>query len=203
MGSQPSQQPQVSRSASRRRQRSTRITVAVSLLVAAAVLVAGAVVVNTGWLSSLAAVLAVVAGAAATKITHSELLLSRKEAARDRAAQAKEYAELTRQRADENATFAATMRKKIVDREEAISALEEALSAAQKHVLEQTRKLNAEARRAEVAERTGAETARALGVSEDRAAEAIMRVAEMEAELDVLRAELVEWKAGRGQARTA
>ena len=50
-----------------------------------AVLVAGAVVSGSTLLITAAAVLGVVLGAAATKITHSELADARVEAARDRA----------------------------------------------------------------------------------------------------------------------
>lgn len=196
------QQSQTSRTAARRRQRSTRLTVAVALLVLAAVLVVGAVVAGSSLLVTLAAVAAVALGAAATRITHAELAAARVEAARDRAAQARDYAALTQRRTAENAAFALDMRRKIAAREEVISGLEVALSTAQRQVADQTLKFNAEARRAELAERTQAEQAtsiasleRTLGSSEDRAAEAIVLVSELEAELDVLRAELASWQA--------
>jgi hypothetical protein len=199
----PSLQPQESqaRSAARRRQRSTRLTVAVVLLVVATVLVGSALVAGTGWLTSLAAVAALVLGAAATRITHTEVMQARRDAARDRAEQAAEYAALTAERTAENAAFTADMRRKIADREEVIDGLEVALSKAQRHAADQTRKLNAEARRADVAEREVAESARLLDSSEDRAAEAIVLVAELEAELDVLRSELDSWKAAAAARR--
>ena len=93
------------------------------------------------------------------------------------------------------------MRRKIADREEVIDGLEVALSKAQRHAADQTRKLNAEARRADVAEREVSESARLLDASEERAAEAIVLVAELEAELDVMRAELVSWKAAASAKR--
>ena len=89
----------------RRRQRSTRLTVAVSLLTCAAVLVTVAFLGDAAWFQAFAAVSSVVLGAAATRITHSELLQSRRDAARDRAEQAQAYRELTEQRTTEHLTF--------------------------------------------------------------------------------------------------
>ena len=189
------------RNAARRRQRSTRLTVAVALLAVATLLVGWALVAGIGWLTSVVAVAALVLGAAATRITHTEVMQARRDAARDRAEQAAEYAALTAERTAENAAFAADMRRKIADREEAIDGLEVALSRAQRHAADQTRKLNSEARRADVAEREVSESARLLDASEDRAAEAIVLVAELEAELDVLRSELVSWKAAASAKR--
>ena len=201
MSSPQPHQSQPSRTTARRRQRSTRLSVAVALLAVSAVLVVGAVVSGSTLLISLAAVLGVVLGVAATKITHSELADARVEAARDRAAQAKAYGVLTERRTAENLSFALDMRRKIVAREEVIASLEIALSGAQRQVAEQTRKVNAEARRADVAERTQREDAetiqvleRSLAGSEERAAEAIVLVAELEAELDVLKSELTAWQ---------
>ena len=67
--------------AGRRRQRSTRLTVAVLLLVAAAALVVVAIASGSLVLVAVAAAAAVVLGAAATRITHSELAETRREAA--------------------------------------------------------------------------------------------------------------------------
>ena len=71
--------------------------------------------------------------------------------------------------------FALDMRRKIIAREEVIASLELALSTTQRQVAEQTLKFNAEARRAEVAERTQRETegsianlSRSLNQSEER-----------------------------------
>ena len=201
MSSLQPQQSQAPRTNARRRQRSTRLSVAVALLVLSAVLVVGAVVSGSALLITGAAVAGVLLGAAATKITHSELADARVEAARDRAAQAKSYAALTERRTAENLNFALDMRRKITAREEVIAGLEVALSTAQRQVADQTLKFNAEARRADVAERHHRETegsiaslSRSLNHSEERAAEAIMLVAELEAEIDVLKAELTSWQ---------
>jgi endonuclease/exonuclease/phosphatase (EEP) superfamily protein YafD len=184
----------------RRRQRSTRLTVAVVLLVVAAALVAVAFVGSAAWFQLLAAVAAVVLGAAATRITHSELVQTRRDAARDRAEQAQAYRVITEQRTAENAAFAADMSARIAEREDAITDLESALSAAQKSAADATRKFNAEARRAELADKRTVELTSALEASEARAAEAIVLVAELEVEIDALRAELVAWQA-TGEAR--
>ena len=76
----------------RRRQRSTRLTVAVALIVVSALAVAGAVLSGSWIFVTTAAVLGVVLGASATRITHSELLQARRDAARDRATQARSTA---------------------------------------------------------------------------------------------------------------
>ena len=79
----------------RRRQRISRVTVAVALITIAALLVAGAAVGGSFLVTALAAAAAGALGAAATKITHSELIQTRIEAARDRAEQAQAYRTLT------------------------------------------------------------------------------------------------------------
>ena len=183
MSSQQSQPSQESRTSARRRQRSTRLVVAVGLLVVAALLVIGSIASGSPAVVTVAAVVALLAGASATRITHSELMEARRHAARDRATQARDYLVLTERRTAENAAFATDMRRKIADREHAMDVLERALSSAQRNVAEQTLKRGQEAHRADRAE-SGCDAA------ETRAAEAIVLVAELESELDVVRAEL-------------
>jgi uncharacterized membrane-anchored protein YhcB (DUF1043 family) len=182
-------------SSSRRRQRSTRLTVAVALLALAAVAVLGAIVSGSWPLVTTAAVLGVLLGAAATKITHAEMVAARREAARDRAEQAQAYRRITEERVAENAEFVATMQDKLRYQEAAVVELEGALTAAQQRAAEATRKVNAEARRADAAERLGRETEDRLELrladAQERAAQAVVLVAELEQELDVVRAELV------------
>ena len=150
----------------------------------------GALVSSSAVLTAVAAVVAVLAGAAATRITHSELVQARRDAARDRAVQAQEYRALTERRTAENAAFAADMQHRIAEREDAIEVLERALSSAQKNAAEQTLKRGQEARRADAAERGRDAAELGRDDAESRAAEAIVQVAELEAELDVVRAEL-------------
>ena len=178
----------------RRRQRSTRLTVAAGLIIVAALAVLGAVLSGSWLLVTIAAVLGVVLGATATRITHSELLQTRRDAARDRAAQAQAYRDLTVARTAEHAEFTAAMQARMDQQDTALSELEVALTSAQKRAADATRKLNAEARRAEVAEQEGRAVGVQLEEAEGRAAEAIVRVAELEAEIDTLRAELAVWQ---------
>lgn len=178
----------------RRRQRSTRLTVAVSLLTCAAVLVTVAFLDNVAWFQVLAAVSSVVLGAAATRITHTELVQARRDAARDRAEQARDYRELTEQRTAEHLEFSRSMQARADQQELALTELESALGEAQKRAAEAVRKYNAEARRAELAEQQGRELGTQLEEASERAAEAALRVSELEQELDVVRAELAAWE---------
>lgn len=176
--------------ASRRRQRSTRLTVAVALLVTAALVVTGAALSGLWLPVTVAAGLAVVLGAAATRITHSELAESRREAARDRAAQAQAYRDLTVERTAEHAEYVAALQARITRHEVAIEVLKVNVTTAYARVGVATRKVNVEARRAETAEAGSLALTTQLGESEERAAQAIVLVAELEAEIDVTRAEL-------------
>ena len=69
----------------RRRQRSVRLTVAAGLIAIAAVTVIGAVLSDSWLVVAIAAVLSALLGASATLMAHAELMLTRREAARDRA----------------------------------------------------------------------------------------------------------------------
>lgn len=179
----------------RRRQRSTRLTVAVALVTAGAAIVLGALVLQSSVVTAVAAVLAVVLGAAATRITHSELMRSRWEAARDRAEQAQAYRTMATERADENAEHVGVLTGRIVERESSLRELEEALVAAQRRAAEATRNRNAEARRADLADQQNASLSGRLEQAEERAARAIVHLAELEQEVEVLRAEVSAWHA--------
>lgn len=171
----------------RRIQRSTRLTVAVTLIVVSAATVVAAVLAGSGLLVTLAAFASVVLGAAATKITHSELLQSRRDAAADKARTAQEYARITAERTEENRVFADSMQQKIARRQRLIGELQEQLAATHKKVAETTLKLGQEARRADQAEAR-------LEESDTRAAEAIVLAAELEQEITDLKAELAAWE---------
>ncbi len=180
---------------SRRRQRSTRLAVAVSLLMISALLVGGAAIGQSAILLSIAAATAVALGAAATKITHSELIQTRIEWARDRAQQAQAYDRITEQRNAENAELRDTLTERIAERQKLIHELEGELAMAHKNLAATKARLGTEARRADQAEaRMVAEGAR-LEDAEQRAAEAIVLAAELEQEVNDLRAELVAWEA--------
>ncbi|WP_459984329.1 hypothetical protein [Nocardioides sp. AN3] len=189
-------------SVTRRRQRSTRVTVAVVLVALAALAVVGAVVSGSWLVVSLAAVLAVALGAAATKITHSELLAARVEAARDRAQQAQGYRAITDARVADQARHDAYMTSEISRRTETIADLEAALAAAHQRAADAVRARTEEARRADQAERDGQALAVRLEQAEQRAAEAIVRVHELETELDTVRAELTAAQTAQGWSST-
>lgn len=201
-------------SSARRRKRSTRLTVAVSLLVLAAAGVLAALPTGSFWAVALSSAVALALGAAATRITHTELVQTRREAARDRAEQAQDYRRLTERRAAEGAAFAATMQERISEREAALRQLESELGVAQRAVADSRRKLGAEARRADRAEARADQAQADLAALETEAerqlahevAHAAERVAVLEAELhalrterDTVRAELEAWQAAAAE----
>jgi chromosome segregation ATPase len=179
------------------------VTVAVVLVALAAFAVVGAVVSGSWLVASLAALLALALGAAATKITHSELMATRVEAARDRAQQAQGYRAITEARVAEQARHDAYLNAEISRREETVADLEAALTAAHQRAADAVRARADEARRADRAERDGQALAVRLEEAEQRAAEAIVRVHELEAELDAVRGELVAAQSAWAKARTA
>lgn len=183
----------------RRRQRSTRVVVAVGLLALAAVVVAASFATGSLVLRGLAAVTGLVLGAAATRITHSELVQTRRDWASDRAEQARAYQVLDQRRTSEHLAYVEETAAEARRREEALREVESALVRAERKAAEATRKFSAEARRAELAEDESLRLGRQLEDSEQRAAEAIVHLAELEQEADVLRAELAAWQSLRAE----
>ena len=167
----------------RRRRRSTRVTVAIGLLVLAALVVTGAALSGSWLVVTVAAGLGVLLGIAATRITHSELADSRRKAAADRAAQAKAFASLSEERIAEHSSYISDMHARISEREHALEELEVALCSAQKRAAESIRKKNDESRRA-----AGLKVS--LAMTEDRHHEALIRISQLEQEVAVLRSEL-------------
>jgi len=162
----------------RRRQRSVRIIVAVALLAAATVAVAAALLVGSAvWLGG-GAVVAWAAGVAASRIISNELAASRREHARDRAEQAQAYNDLAEQRAQEQATYRATMTQKIEDHTATITRLKATLRLAEK--------------RAEFAEQTAERNKVAVAKAHKEIAELKSRIAELESELEKERAQARE-----------
>ncbi len=196
----PSSGPSSSRP-SRRRQRSARVVLAVVLLVLAALAVAGAAVVGTVPALLAAGALAVVLGAVATRVTHTELTDSRREAAADRAAQAQAYRDLAAARVAEHGVYvrrttAAVERQRTALAEQAttITGLVEQLAGARTEVAESGRALERERDRADRAEAEGRMLTGLLDQAEERAAEAIVRLAELEDEHRALR---TTWEAAQ------
>ncbi len=179
----------------RRRQRSLRLTVSF-LLILAAVLIVGAAIAygSVGYLAA-AAVLGVASGAIASRLIYAELVELRVSAGQGRAQLAREFLELTVSRTEENDEFQVAMIDRIRRREVAVVELEAALTAAQHRAAEATRKRNVEVRRADVAEASARDTTVRLEEAEELAAEATVRVAELEDELTQVRDDLVTVRA--------
>ncbi|MCL8026181.1 hypothetical protein [Nocardioides bruguierae] len=191
------------RSSSRRLQRSTRLTVATGLVALSALLVVGAVPTGSWLLVSAAAVASVVLGLAASRITYAELRESRREHQRDRAEQAQAYRRLAEARAEEHAARVATLNEQIAEREKALEELGTELGGAQKNVAEGVRALGVEKRRYEELQRLQRRTEVGRDEAENRAAEAIVSLAELEGEVETLRAELQQVTAAWHRAEAA
>jgi len=129
------------RTSARRRQRSVRVTVAVSLLAVATVAVLAALPTQSPALLSVAAVTALVLGWASLRIVWTEVLQSRRENATDRAATATAYKSLFSQRAAEHAEFTTAMTERLAESNQSlheyqaamVQALERAESAESAH----------------------------------------------------------------------
>jgi hypothetical protein len=186
--------------ASRRRQRSTRLTVSVGLLLIAALVVVGAVLTGSWAMVVFSSVLALGCGAASTRITYTELCDTRRDAAADRAAQAKDYLILARARSAEHDVYVTGIEGRIAERQQCLEELEGALGSAQKRAATATRKKNSETRRA-------ATLSLQVEESQTVATDAALRAAELEQELTVLRSELdavtVAWRAADGLRKHA
>lgn len=171
----------------RRRARSSRVITAVVLLVVAALLVLGALFSHNVLLLSAAAVLAVLFGVIATRLTHNELMSARVDAAADRAELAQSYRDLSSARIDEQQAHELHL---LASHQAAVADLEAALTAAHQRAADALAARAAESRRADASDKEGRELAVRLEEADARAAEAILRVHELEQELDVARAEL-------------
>ncbi|HEX4189392.1 MAG TPA: hypothetical protein VHZ06_00245 [Marmoricola sp.] len=156
-----------SRSA-RRRQRSVRVTVAVSLLAVATVAVLATLPTQSPTWLSAGSVSALVLGWAALRIVWTEVLQSRREQATDRAATASAYRSLFSERAAEHAEFTTAMTERLATSTVTMHELQGELVASQRRVAEI-------GRRAENAESSYAAT--------------LVRVAELERSIDLLRDE--------------
>ena len=155
-------------SSRRRRQRSVRVTVAVVLLTVATLAVLAALPTQSPVLLSISAVAALVLGWAALRIVWTEVLQSRRDHAADRASTANAYRTLFSERAAEHAEFTSVMTERLAASTSEIHELEGALVQAQRQVAELS---------------VRAETA------ESGFASALVRVAELERSIEMLRAE--------------
>jgi hypothetical protein len=113
-----------SRPSLRRRQRSTRVTVAVSLLAAAVAAVLVSLPTRSALWVGVASVVALVLASGALRTMWTEVLQSRRENAADRAAAAAAYRNLFAQRAAEHAEFTAAMTERLAQAHLAAHELE-------------------------------------------------------------------------------
>jgi hypothetical protein len=110
--------------ASRRRQRSVRITVAVVVLSVASALVAAAVAAGGARLLSVSAIVALLCGWAGLRIMWSVVVQARYEHGFDRAELAQTYRWLFAERAVEHQAFTRSMTARVRERDQVIDALE-------------------------------------------------------------------------------
>ena len=177
---------------SRRRQRSTRVVVAVLLLLVAAAAVT-VTVVSGSWLAlAVAGGVAVLLGAAATKITHTELMIARLLGARERAEQAQAFRVLDGRRSSEGVEFAADMQGRIAKSDATVSRLEKRLHETAEELAEARRSLVDVEEQLTYAERANSALVDRIIDADERATQAIVRVAELEVEVDMLTA---QWEA--------
>lgn len=135
------------RSPARRRQRSVRVTLAVTLLCLATAAVLAALPTQSPILLSAASVLALALSWAALRMMWTEVLQSRRENAADRAAAATAYKRLFSQRAAEHAEFTTAMTERLAESQMSQRELAATL------VVEQKRAMDVERRLAETAGR--------------------------------------------------
>ncbi|MCW2754414.1 MAG: hypothetical protein JWQ32_1825 [Marmoricola sp.] len=152
----------------RRRQRSVRVTVSVSLLAVASLAVLATLPTQSPALLSAGAVTAVLLGWAALRICWTEVLQSRRENATDRAATASAYRSLFSERAAEHAEFTTAMTERLAESNLSMRELQGALVQSR--------------------EEASVMTARAEA-SQSLHAAALVRVAELERSIELMRAE--------------
>lgn len=184
----------------RRRQRNTRLTIAALLICVAALAVVGAVLTGSFVWTAIAGFVAVVLGAGAARMTHTELMTARRDANRDRAEQAQAYHQVAVERSIDHAAYMSNIQKRIAGHESTIEQLETALTSAQRRAAESARLAQVQADRIVTLESDVAIASQSLDDSETRAAEAILQVLELEQEIDVLKSELTAWQTS-GQVR--
>jgi hypothetical protein len=135
----------------RRVQRSVRLTLASGLLAAAGLIVVPAVVTGTG--ASVAAVVALLAGAISCRIVYTEVVQTRAQAARDRAEQARAFEATLTKNLAEHADFTALMSRRVQERDRAITELHGTIRLAERRADDAETRVLRESRRANDAQR--------------------------------------------------
>ncbi len=126
------------RSSARRRQRSVRVTVAVTLLAVGTIAVLATLPTQSPVLLSVSSVVGLLLAWAALRMMWTEVLQSRRENAADRAAAATAYRELFAQRAAEHAEFTTTMTERLAESTTSVRELQASLVAAQRRLADVT-----------------------------------------------------------------
>jgi len=147
MSARPAPSASPARPVNRRRQRSVRITVAVALLLLATLVVLAALLLSVERVSAAASVVALLAGWASVRILVNEIAQTRREAARDRAEQARAYRVVSSARVVEHASFAASMTERVVARETEIHELHGTIRLADARAAESQARVRIESRR--------------------------------------------------------
>ncbi len=132
--------------ASRRVQRSVRVSLAVGLLVIAAAVVAAAVITTT-WLGA-AAIFAVLSGAVSSRVVYTEVTQTRTEAAVERARLAREFGAAMTLSHHEHAAFTTMMTARVAARDQTIVELNGTIRLAEKRADEAEVRVKREAKRA-------------------------------------------------------
>lgn len=186
------------RSSARRRQRSVRVTVAVSLLGVATVAVLAALPTQSPMLLSASSVLALLLGWAAARMMWTEVLQSRREQATDRAAAASAYKSLFAQRAAEHAEFTTAITERLAEARLLQRELEGVVVATERRAIEAETRLSRDSRRLVEVQQRVHELEQQLAVREAEESDAL---ASWEGEGGETVAELVDWDAGAAQLR--
>jgi methylmalonyl-CoA mutase cobalamin-binding subunit len=189
-----------SRSSARRRQRSVRVTVAVTFLGVATVGVLAALPTQSPLLLSLSSVLAVALGWAAARMMWTEVLQSRREQAADRAAAASAYKSLFAQRAAEHAEFTQAMTERLAEAHLERRELEGTVLATERRAMEAETRLARDSRRLVETQERIQELEQQLAV---RRAEEADALASWEGEGGETIADLVAWDVDAAELTTS
>lgn len=149
-------------------------------------------------LAVAAGVAATVLGAAGVRITYAEVADSRRDAARDRAEQAQAYRVIAEKRSTEQALYVADTSGRLARHEATIARLESRLSDAGTELDQARQEIAAERESARLVTADRDRLARGREDAEERAALAIVRVAELEQEIAIV---VAEWRAGQSAPR--
>ena len=164
-------------SPSRRRQRSVRVTVAVSLMATGTAAVILGLSLSGDAVLNAASVLAVACGWAAARIIHTELEQSRRAHSRDRAAQARAFGAVFAERSAQHAALVCAMAARLAARERQVRELEGTLRVSERRVVEAQERVRRASRcAAEAQERVGElEAALAVRTAEGRSSRSASR----------------------------